>query len=103
MLHVREQVRVDTQAAVKLVSRLCAKTVHIFVVRRVGGNAPLEGGWAGLQLLSVALRSRAGTHRMANSRWYMSTAFLKSGRCIRSLLVKGAEIWYGKFATHTSK
>mmetsp|Transcript_56569 Transcript_56569/g.132165 ORF Transcript_56569/g.132165 Transcript_56569/m.132165 type:complete len:268 (-) Transcript_56569:19-822(-) len=41
--------------------------------------------------------------RSANSFWNMSTAHRKAGRCANSLKVKGDEIWYGKFATQTSK
>ena len=44
------------------------------------------------------------THRrMANSRWNISVAARNIGLCESSLNTSGDEIWYGTFATHTSK
>ena len=43
------------------------------------------------------------TNLCANSLWNISTAHLKNGLWASSFITRGEEIWYGTFATHTSK
>jgi len=53
--------------------------------------------------LQYNLSPGLATNLMANSFWNMTRAHLKNGLWRSSLKTNGEDIWYGKFARHTSK
>lgn len=59
--------------------------------------------WVFILNLQYSLSPGFATNLCANSLWNINTAHLNKGRWRSSLNIRGELIWYGTFATHTSK